>query len=200
MDKKTFVLSIVNQCKEEMRKYQIFASIKIAQAILESAWGTSRLAKEANNLYGIKGTGPAGSITVETKEYNAEKGWRTIETTFKKYHDVQESVRDHTSFLLVKPRYKDVFSAQSYQEAAEALQNAGYATDPTYANKLKNIIKSNEYDKIDRAVKAEQASPYARDAWIWAIDQGITDGTNPKSMATREQVITMLHRFSKLNT
>lgn len=200
MSKKEFVLSIVEQCKEEMQKRQIFASIKIAQAILESGWGTSRLATEANNLYGIKGTGPAGSITIKTREYDTEQGWRSIETKFKKYHHLQESIRDHTHFLLGKPRYKNVFESRTFQEAADALQRAGYATDPEYATKLKNIITSNEYDKIDYAVIAEDASPYARDAWKWALEKGITDGSNPKNTATREQVITMLHRFSKLDT
>jgi flagellum-specific peptidoglycan hydrolase FlgJ len=203
MEKKAFILSIADQCKEDMKNHSIYASVKLAQAILESAWGTSQLAVKANNIYGIKGSGPAGSIMINTREYDQRDGWTTVEVMFKKYNNFNESVRDHTQFLLGKERYSEVFEAESFQEACRELQHAGYATDPQYADKLIGVIEENDLHTFDQEVIRERElhkpSSYAKEAWEWAIKNDITDGTNPKNTATREQVITMLYRFSKLN-
>jgi flagellum-specific peptidoglycan hydrolase FlgJ len=205
MEKNKFILSVVEQCKQEMKSHNIFASVKIAQAILESAWGASELAVKANNIYGLKGAGPAGSIIINTREYDQRGGWTTVEARFKKYHNFNESIRDHTQFLMGKARYAKVFEATSYQEACRELQKASYATDPQYANKLIRVIEESDLHIIDQEVinqekkkESHKPSAYARDAWEWAINNDITDGTNPKNTATREQVITMFHRFFQL--
>jgi flagellum-specific peptidoglycan hydrolase FlgJ len=204
MDKKAFIVSISEQCKQEMKNHSIFASVKIAQAILESAWGTSELAVKAKNIYGLKGTGPAGSILINTREYDQRDGWTTIKAKFKKYDDVNESIRDHTQFLIGKSRYVKVFEATSYQESCREFQNAGYATDPQYATKLIRIIEGNQLNSIDQEVmndeekqESHKPSAYAKEAWEWAINNKLTDGNNPQNTATREQVITMLYRFYK---
>lgn len=139
-----------------MRVYHIFASVKIAQAILESNWGKSKLATQAHNLYGIKGSGPAGKSIFDTKEYDKDKGWRTVNTAFKKYHNQNESIKDHTQFLLKNKRYTKVFEASNYQQACHALQNAGYATDPNYAVKLIRLIEENKIYEIDQQIQKEK--------------------------------------------
>ncbi|WP_202078569.1 glucosaminidase domain-containing protein [Caldalkalibacillus salinus] len=155
MNKEDFVKSIAAYCREEMKRHHILASIKIAQACLESGWGQSRLAQEANNVYGLKGQGPAGSMTIESREYS-EEGWRTVKSVFRKYPSIEASIRDHTQYLRNRERYQAVFQAQDYTEATQLLQEAGYATDPEYAQKLQRLIKENGWHNIDEAVRSEQ--------------------------------------------
>lgn len=64
-----FIARLAPVAVQDMRKYGVPASLTLAQAILESNWGTSGLTQKANNLFGIKGTGPAGSVTMQTTEY-----------------------------------------------------------------------------------------------------------------------------------
>lgn len=128
------------------------ASIVLGQIILESSGkyegGLSGLAAGAKNLFGIKGKGSAGSYYVPTKEWDGSK-YITVQAGFRKYNSYDESIRDH-AVLLTKERYAKQFAnAKSVQDYAEGLQKAGYATSPTYASKLMNVIdtyKLNQYD------------------------------------------------------
>ncbi|MED1803008.1 glucosaminidase domain-containing protein [Brevibacillus porteri] len=129
--------------QEEMKRSGVPASLTIAQAILESGWGTSELATKANNLFGIKGTGPAGIYQKVSPEYVDSK---RIEKSsdFRKYNTWQESIEDHTAKLL-EPKYAKVVGA-SYIAACHAVQDAEYATDPNYAQELiKRIEKYKLY-------------------------------------------------------
>lgn len=129
----------------------IFPATVLAAAVLESSGkvngyyepGQSLLAKNANNYFGIK-AGPGWSgpvINLQTGEYlNGQ--YVTVTGTFRKYSSPAASFADYINFLKVNPRYKaaGVFSATSPHEQAQALQRAGYATDPQYANKLISLI------------------------------------------------------------
>jgi flagellum-specific peptidoglycan hydrolase FlgJ len=127
------------------------ASITLGQIILESSGnynGLSGLAFEAKNLFGIKGTGTAGTVSWNTTEY--VEGQSIVTTAqFAKYNTYYDSMLDHAN-LLLKPRYqkylKDVTSIVDY---ANGIQAAGYATDPNYANKLIRIIYQYELWKLD---------------------------------------------------
>ncbi|MNZ94869.1 Exo-glucosaminidase LytG precursor [compost metagenome] len=119
----------------------VSASLTIAQAALESNWGSSKLTILANNLFGIKGEGPAGGITMLTTEYRSGKAIR-INDQFRKYDTWKQSLSDHTA-LLLKKRYRGVIK-QTGKKAAYAIQTAGYATDPGYAVKL--IALMDRYD------------------------------------------------------
>lgn len=131
----------------------IFPSVMLSQAILESSGkvggvyepAQSLLAKNANNLFGIKaGAGWSGpTITLKTGEYlNGQ--YVTVNGVFRKYASFGESFKDYINFLKVNPRYAaaGVFTAKTPQEQADALQRAGYATDPLYSSKIKSIIES----------------------------------------------------------
>lgn len=127
------------------------ASITLGQIILESSGnynGLSGLAFEAKNLFGIKGTGTAGSVSWDTTEYVNGQPMVTA-AQFAKYNTFYDSMLDHAN-LLLKPRYqkylKDVTSIVDY---ANGIQQAGYATDPSYANKLIKIIYQYELWKLD---------------------------------------------------
>ena len=131
---------------------KILPSVIVAQAILESARGTSELARKANNLFGIKGNYNGQSYTVRTKEYLNGR-WTTVNAAFKKYPSYRESIIDHGNFFTSTPwrtqNYKSVLNAKDYKTQARALQSSGYATDPAYASKLINLIKTNNLSSLD---------------------------------------------------
>ena len=131
---------------------KIFPSVIVAQSILESARGTSELARKANNLFGIKGNYNGQSYTVKTKEYLNGK-WTTVNAAFKKYPSYRESIIDHSNFFTSTPwrtqNYKRVLNAKDYKTQARALQSCGYATDPQYTNKLINLIETNNLSSLD---------------------------------------------------
>lgn len=143
-----FIDEIASEAKQLQQETHLFASITIAQAILESDWGRSDLATEANNLFGIKGRHNNQSSVMPTDEY--VDGERiTIDDTFKKYETIQESMVDHMDFLK-GASYQSIQTSKNYREAAMALQDGGYATDPDYAAKLIALIeefKLYAYDK-----------------------------------------------------
>ena len=128
---------------EQMHRYKIPASITLAQALLESGAGTSYLAKQANNHFGIKvGTGWSGPYVTRDDDHKNER--------FRKYKNVEESYEDHSQFLL-KDRYKRLFdlNPQDYKAWARGLKACGYATSPTYAERLITIIETYELDDYD---------------------------------------------------
>ncbi|MFT9848463.1 glycoside hydrolase family 73 protein [Aneurinibacillus sp. REN35] len=147
MEQQQFIASLRTAAIEAQKYSGIPASLIIAQAILESGWGRSKLTREAKNLFGIKGTGPAGTYHIESAEY--QHGQRYMKTSgFRKYNHFSESIRDHTE-LLLKPRYAKVVG-RNWREACVEVWRAGYATDPKYPEKLMKIIeqyKLYEYDK-----------------------------------------------------
>lgn len=152
-EKRDFIKRVAPEAQRMQAKYHVMSSITIAQAILESNWGKSQLSKEDNNLFGIKGTG-ANSKLFTTREY-VNGQWITIKGRFKVYDSWDASIADHTRLMLEGTYYKSdnyepVVKAQNYQEAAQALQDANYATDPNYAQKLIQIIQTYDLDQYDR--------------------------------------------------
>lgn len=149
-----FVSKVAPAAVEDMRKHGVPASLTIAQAILESGWGTSELATKANNLFGIKGYGPAGSHYKVSTEYDENKEKIEKGAHFKKYHSWDEGIRDRTQFLL-KPIYAKVIGAD-WKTACQEVYNAGYATDPEYPRKLLRLIKQHKLYEYDLCGEDEQ--------------------------------------------
>lgn len=153
-----FIESIKEGAIENYRKYKILPSITIAQAILESSWGESKLASEYNNLFGIKADSSwlGEEVTLETTEYDG----MVISDKFRKYDDKNQSVNDHGKFLYENKRYKNngVFEANTYKYQAKALENAGYSThmnengEKLYAKQLIQLIKQYNLHLIDNEV------------------------------------------------
>lgn len=153
-DKQAFIEEIVPVAKEMQASHGIMPSIVLAQAILESDWGTSELSAKYNNLFGIKSfSANDHSVKLETKEYKDGK-WETIKANFKVYASWSDCIRDHT-LLFVQGvdwnpyLYQGVLLADDYQTAARALQVAGYATDPGYADKLISLIEEHHLNQYD---------------------------------------------------
>mgnify|MGYP006137447237 CR=1 FL=1 len=129
----------------EMNKYRIPASITLAQGILESGNGESRLAIEGNNHFGIKcHTNWNGKIIIEDDD---EKG-----ECFRKYSNAAESYRDHSLFLTERGRYSFLFeyNITDYKNWAKGLKKAGYATNPQYPELLISLIDKYDLSKFDK--------------------------------------------------
>ena len=128
-----------------MNKYGIPASIKLAQAMLESDNGNSVLAKKANNHFGIKchsgWSGP--SVRMDDDEKNE---------CFRKYKNELESYNDHSEFLRGRDRYSFLFELDrtDYKAWARGLKKAGYATNPKYPELLIKIIEDNNLYELDK--------------------------------------------------
>ena len=131
----------------EMRKYKIPASIKLAQAIVESNSGQSQLSLKSNNHFGVK----------------CHKGWEgdsvshdddSLGECFRKYVDPKLSFVDHSTFLKTRPRYNKLFTFKEndYVSWAYELKDAGYATDKLYPLKLIKLIDDYELYVFDEQV------------------------------------------------
>ena len=136
---------------KEMWMYNIPASITLAQGMLESDFGTSDLAIYANNHFGIKchdeWTGPT---YIKNDDEQDE--------CFRKYVTVLDSYTDHSLFLKSRARYAPLFELNhtDYRGWAQGLKELGYATDPTYADRLLELIETYELYKLDVAKSASK--------------------------------------------
>ena len=130
--------------QDEMRQYQIPASITLAQGILESGVGFGRLALDGNNHFGIKcHRGWNGGKVFHDDDVKGE--------CFRTYDDPAESYRDHSIFLSGRQRYAFLFklNKKDYIAWAKGLKKAGYATDPKYPKKIISIIERYKLYKYD---------------------------------------------------
>lgn len=137
----TFLNAIENAVVEDAKTSGILASITAAQALIESGSGNSALTKQANNLFGIKGEYNGQFIYMNTKEWSPAKGYYTVKAKWRKYPSWKESIQDHSRFLHVNSRYRNLIGVKDYREQAKLLQADGYATSPTYAQTLINTIE-----------------------------------------------------------
>ncbi len=139
---------------EEMNRYNIPASITLAQGILESGSGESRLATEGNNHFGIKCHDNWNGETII--EDDDEKG-----ECFRKYSKAVDSYRDHSLFLTQRERYLFLFEYKNteYKKWAEGLKKAGYATNPEYPTLLINLIEKYDLSRFDNE-KVKQRNFY----------------------------------------
>jgi len=136
----------------EMKKYQIPASITMAQGILESSSGKGSLALKSNNHFGIKcHSGWKGKKVYHDDDRKGE--------CFRKYKNPEKSYRDHSVFLVTRDRYSSLFKIRkgNYVKWAIGLSKAGYATDTAYADKLISIIDRYELWKLDGSKKSLNA-------------------------------------------
>lgn len=155
----------------DMKKSGVLASVSMAQFILESGYGKSELAKNANNCFGMKknlsGNTWAGSTwdgkSVYTKKTGEDAGngnYYTVTADFRKYSCVEDSIADHSAYLVGAKngsalRYAGLKGCTDYKKAAQIIKNGGYATSSTYVSKLCNLIETLGLTKYDVAKKEE---------------------------------------------
>lgn len=140
----TYIETYAPLAVEQMRLYKIPASITLAQGLLESGAGKSKLALQANNHFGIKkGMNWKGPTVRHNDDLPNEQ--------FRKYKSVRESYEDHSRFLRTGKRYAFLFDLKpdDYKGWARGLKKAGYATSPTYAQALISIIERYQLYRFD---------------------------------------------------
>lgn len=146
----TYVDQYKDVAIEQMLKYRIPASITLAQGLLESGAGTSRLSSQGNNHFGIKCHGWTGGTIYSDDDYRNE--------CFRAYDNAYESFEDHSKFLVNGSRYSSLFKldTKDYQGWARGLKKAGYATNPKYADRLIDIINVYQLYRYDSAKKYDK--------------------------------------------
>ena len=196
-DKINFINKLSEHTIKGWKEYQILPSLTIAQAILETGWGTSN--KIPNNLFGIKADSSwrGKKELVRTHEYvNGKKIY--VDAYFRVYDSVYDSLKDRYTFLQ-KPRYRAVVGERDYKKACNEIWKAGYATDPNYPIKLIQIIEQNKLYEIDKKAmnitSSQSASPWAKQAWDWCVAKKYMDGNRPKDSLTREEMSVLLKRI-----
>ena len=156
--KKKETVDYIEKYKEvamkEMVKYKIPASITLAQGILESGNGKSKLATKGNNHFGIKCHTDWRGKTMRMDDDAPQECFRV-------YKDAEESYRDHSKFLKNSQRYASLFTLEitDYKGWAKGLKKAGYATLPTYATVLINLIETYDLQKYDQMVVKGKFKP-----------------------------------------
>lgn len=159
-----FLNTAVPNAEVASARYGTYTSVMLAQAILESGWGVSSLATQANNLFGMKGSYNGQSYYADTAEWAAGTGYYNINAGFRKYPSWEASFEDNGYLLRTgtygySNRYRMAWveNAANYQVATQGLKDGGYATDPNYPRSLNNVIQYyglNQYDpSIDNTTR-----------------------------------------------
>jgi len=159
-----FINEIAPWAMAAQRRYGVPASVTIAQAIDESGWGQSVLATADHNLFGIKGTGPAGTVVVPATEY--QNGQLVDQaSSFRVYHNIAESVDDHGKLLATSQYYRQAMADRHNPNAFAAALTGIYATDPQYGSKLVDLMQRYDlyrYDMPSPASTAHRPTPGSR--------------------------------------
>ena len=145
---------------KQQQEYKIPASIKLAQGLLETGAGTSRLAREGNNHFGIK----CKDEWTGGKMYHDDDA---IGECFRTYKSAEESYIDHSKFLAYRKYYTALFKLDlyDYKGWANGLYAAGYATDKAYGRKLISLIETYELYKYDKAKIVKKTSTVKDDIY-----------------------------------
>ncbi len=157
MTRDDFIEEVGALAVSDYPKSGVLPSLTIAQAILESGWGKSGLTVKANALFGIKAGKDWRGKRINSKTFEYYEGERVDSMDcFRAYDSWAESVADHGAFLAGLSRYKAVIGERDYQEACRAIQTAGYATAPNYAEVLTGLIEQYRLTRFDKAVLPEK--------------------------------------------
>ncbi|MBG9988936.1 glycoside hydrolase family 73 protein [Aerococcaceae bacterium DSM 111176] len=158
-----FIHQLVPVAQNLQRQYGVLASVSLGQAALESNFGTSELGASYNNLYGVKteAEDPDGA-NMSTMEF-VDDEWIEIVDRFKVYPSWEASMREHAELIYYGTSwdsefYQDVLAGDTYQEQANGLQSAGYATDPDYADKVISMIETWELNQYDQPIEEGSSS------------------------------------------
>ena len=140
----------------DMRKSGILASLTASQALIESNCGNSGLTRQANNIFGIKGSYNGESVRMWTTEYYNGVPQRVL-AAFRKYPSWAESVADHSDLFNRLKRYENLRGLKDYKLACKYVQQDGYATSPSYSQTLLSTINKYKLYLWDAEVSGESA-------------------------------------------
>lgn len=156
MNKNEFIEKIGNIVRNENNKRgkPLFNSVVIAQACLETGFGQSKLMMKSNGIFGIKATsGWKGKIyNSKTSEFYDGKTRTIINSDFRAYNSIEESVSDYFDLITKAERYKKAIKASNALACITAIRNGGYATSPNYIHYIMNIIYNNNLSRFDEEI------------------------------------------------
>ena len=163
-----FLRNIIPAAQNVARGKDIYTSVMIAQAALESGWGTSALSKAPNhNLFGVKGSYNGQSVNMQTLEDSGGQNYYSIQADFRKYPSYQESLEDYADKIVNGISGAPLFysgawksKTNSYQDATAYLTGR-YATDTAYGSKLNRIIEQFGLIKYDTETAVNMAEEIA---------------------------------------
>ncbi|HEY9243566.1 MAG TPA: glucosaminidase domain-containing protein, partial [Streptosporangiaceae bacterium] len=159
--RQAFIAAVAPGAMASQRAYGVPAAVTIAQAIEESNWGQSLLASKDHNLFGMKGTGPAGSEALPTQEY--ENGqWITTTAPFRVYHNFAESIDDHGRLLAGSGYYGQAMAVRRAPNAFASALTGVYATDPSYGAKLISLMRTYNLYQYDAGSPSAGSAPVAQ--------------------------------------
>src|SRR4051794_11738705 len=141
MQKDAFFAMAVAPAQASQQQTGVFASVTLAQAILESGWGDHHM-DDAWNFFGIKAQPGDPFVTMRTREVVNGKDV-FIDAKFRRYASMEECFTAHGAFLRDNPRYGPAFQTTDGESFARAVHAAGYATDPHYGDMLVQLIREN---------------------------------------------------------
>ncbi|MCP0887016.1 LysM peptidoglycan-binding domain-containing protein [Ligilactobacillus sp. WILCCON 0076] len=147
----SFLSSIASSAQTIAEQRGLYASLMIAQAALESGWGTSTLSTSAYNLFGVKWNGSGAYVTMNTQEYY-NGSYHVVSAKFQKYSNYSESLNAYANLIINNFPNSTKTNASTPEIAAKNLSNGvygTYATDPNYATILSNLIKTYNLTQYD---------------------------------------------------
>jgi len=162
----SFINKLGPQATKVSRKYKLYGSVMVAQAIVESGWGNSTLAKQAKNYYGIKGSYHGQSMQMRTAEYSAKGTLYYTKAKFRKYPSIKASMTDNAKKLRHGTSWDPNYyagtwraNAKTYQKATEAL-SLRYSTNSAYGDQLNRIISTWNLKRFDKKYAKATYKPY----------------------------------------
>lgn len=152
MTPQEFIDSLKVDAIASFKLTKIPASFTIAEAALESGWGSSQLAVQGHNLFGVKADSAwhGDTLSLRTREF-LQGRWVMVAALWRKYPSWFGSINDHAQFLLTNRRYHAAFLATNVADFTTAVAKAGYATDPLYASKVMSVVRQHHLELLDKA-------------------------------------------------
>ena len=144
LNREDFIAEFAPLAQEVGKKYDLYPSVILAQAAVESNFGESDLSKHYNNYFGIKGEG----VVLPTMEMEGEKE-KMVQDGFRTYGSARESFYDYGKLIAKAPRYEAVRTAESPEAYARALYPAGYSTNPHYGDILIRTMEAYNLKSYD---------------------------------------------------
>ena len=201
-----FLRNIIPAAQNVARGKDIYTSVMIAQAALESGWGTSALSKAPNhNLFGVKGSYNGQSVNMQTLEDSGGQNYYSIQANFRKYPSYQESLEDYADKIVNGISGAPLFysgawksKTNSYQDATAYLTGR-YATDTAYASKLNRIIEQFGLTKYDTETAVNMAEEIATQQTTTSSGDGYTVVSGDSLYAIARKTGTSIQDLLSLN-
>lgn len=154
MTNQEFIEKIGQAAVKYYDKYKILPSLTIAQAVLESRWGQSKLAVECHNYFGMKWTQGCGCDykVYKTGEQRTDGTRYTVEAKFRSYKTMSDGIKGYYDFLNCQ-RYKNLRGVTDYKKACKLIKEDGWATSLNYTKNLISVIETHHLHKYDKCAK-----------------------------------------------